>query len=174
MWSDALAALEGKVSISTQDKGGVRAPKQVAALIDNREIFELQLGRQGDPGFTYGTVIIAGEHGPGVFTHDIRHTPITELADITYMLQCLVAAYPNLGRPYFGEKQYSTAKCAKCGTVIESRERHEFVSCHCGAISVDGGTNYCRRCGKSEDFAPMSKDDVVRYIPNIHITKENA
>jgi|WetSurMetagenome_2_1015567.scaffolds.fasta_scaffold424964_2 hypothetical protein len=36
-------------------------------------------------------------------------------------------------------------KCAKCGDIIESKYRHDFVSCKCGAIWTDGGTDYIRR-----------------------------
>jgi hypothetical protein len=38
------------------------------------------------------------------------------------------------------------AKCALCGTVIESKYRHDFVECACGEIFVDGGNDYAR-CG---------------------------
>lgn len=44
------------------------------------------------------------------------------------------------------------AKCRKCGDIIESVTRHDFVTCKCGAISVDGGQDYFRRCGNPEDF----------------------
>lgn len=44
------------------------------------------------------------------------------------------------------------AKCKKCGDVIESTSRHDYVTCKCGAISVDGGTDYIRRIGNPEDF----------------------
>ena len=37
------------------------------------------------------------------------------------------------------------AKCLRCGDIIESRNRHEFVTCKCGALSVDGGHDYIRR-----------------------------
>lgn len=37
------------------------------------------------------------------------------------------------------------AECAKCGDVIESKHRHDFVACKCGAIFTDGGTAYIRR-----------------------------
>lgn len=37
------------------------------------------------------------------------------------------------------------AKCARCGDVIESKSVHDFVTCSCGAISVDGGHAYCKR-----------------------------
>ena len=44
----------------------------------------------------------------------------------------------------------NAAQCARCGTVIESRHRHDFVSCPCGAIFVDGGRDYIRH-GWQED-----------------------
>lgn len=44
------------------------------------------------------------------------------------------------------------ARCKKCGDVIESKHRHDFVTCKCGAISLDGGKDYQRRVGKQEDF----------------------
>lgn len=44
------------------------------------------------------------------------------------------------------------AKCNKCGSVIESKTRHDYQSCKCGAIAVDGGKDYIRRCGNPEDF----------------------
>jgi hypothetical protein len=36
-------------------------------------------------------------------------------------------------------------KCAKCGDIIESKFRHDWVQCKCGAISTDGGTAYLHR-----------------------------
>jgi len=48
------------------------------------------------------------------------------------------------------------AKCKKCGDVIESEYRHDFVTCTCGAISVDGGKDYFKRVGNPEDFEEMS------------------
>ena len=43
------------------------------------------------------------------------------------------------------------AKCLACGDIIESKHNHDFVTCSCGNISVDGGLYYLRRCVK--DFA---------------------
>lgn len=37
--------------------------------------------------------------------------------------------------------------CLKCGDFIFSKHRHDFVTCSCGAISVDGGQAYLKRCG---------------------------
>lgn len=43
------------------------------------------------------------------------------------------------------------AKCKKCGTVIESKSVHDFQSCKCGAIFVDGGDEYIHRGGDAFD-----------------------
>jgi hypothetical protein len=37
--------------------------------------------------------------------------------------------------------------CLGCGDFIVSKHRHDFVTCTCGAISVDGGQSYLRRAG---------------------------
>ena len=48
------------------------------------------------------------------------------------------------------------ARCRKCGDIIESRSVHDFVTCSCGAIAVDGGTMYLRRAGSPADFEELS------------------
>ncbi len=48
------------------------------------------------------------------------------------------------------------AKCLKCDDIIESRHRHDYVSCSCGAIAVDGGTEYLKRTGNPEDCLELS------------------
>ena len=47
-------------------------------------------------------------------------------------------------------------QCRVCGDIIESKHRHDFVTCKCGAISVDGGQDYLRRCGEVENMIEMS------------------
>lgn len=42
-------------------------------------------------------------------------------------------------------------QCALCLDIIESKHRHEFVSCKCGAIFTDGGKSYIRRGAKDLD-----------------------
>ncbi|MBQ8133069.1 MAG: hypothetical protein IJ192_01450 [Clostridia bacterium] len=37
-------------------------------------------------------------------------------------------------------------KCSACGDIIESTYYHDFVSCSCGRVSIDGGNDYLRRC----------------------------
>ena len=46
-------------------------------------------------------------------------------------------------------KRTNRAKCRLCDDVIESKHRHDFVTCKCGEISVDGGTVYLRRLAKN-------------------------
>ena len=38
-----------------------------------------------------------------------------------------------------------------CGDEIESKSRHEYVRCRCGACAVDGGLDYLRRSFQSKD-----------------------
>ena len=40
----------------------------------------------------------------------------------------------------------NAVRCKKCGDIIESKTRHEFQTCTCGNVSVDGGHIYLRRC----------------------------
>lgn len=47
------------------------------------------------------------------------------------------------------------ARCKKCGDVIESQTRHDFVTCRCGAVSIDGGRSYLRRAGNPEDIEDL-------------------
>ena len=39
----------------------------------------------------------------------------------------------------------NSAKCLKCNVEIESTHRHDFKSCECDNIFVDGGNSYIRR-----------------------------
>ena len=38
----------------------------------------------------------------------------------------------------------SRARCTKCGAIVESKHAHDFVSCPCGSIFLDGGPDYVR------------------------------
>jgi ribosomal protein L37AE/L43A len=50
----------------------------------------------------------------------------------------------------------NSARCKKCGDEIESRHRHDWVQCKCGAIFVDGGKEYLRRGGTFTDLEETS------------------
>lgn len=46
-------------------------------------------------------------------------------------------------------------RCKQCNDIIESKYRHDFKHCSCGAVFIDGGTDYCRYGwpeGSSEDY----------------------
>lgn len=48
-------------------------------------------------------------------------------------------------------------RCNKCGEIIESKSVHDFKFCKCGAVAVDGGKDYLRRCGNREDWEGLSE-----------------
>jgi hypothetical protein len=48
-------------------------------------------------------------------------------------------------------------ECLKCGDRPFSAHRHAFVTCECGAVSVDGGMEYLRRVyDNREDYKDIS------------------
>lgn len=49
------------------------------------------------------------------------------------------------------------AKCLHCGDIIESKNRHDFVTCTCGMLSVDGGLDYLKRCGDLKFMEELSE-----------------
>lgn len=53
----------------------------------------------------------------------------------------------------------NAAMCLKCKSVIESTHVHDYVSCYCGAIAVDGGREYLKRSGNPDNFK-----DMVDYV----------
>lgn len=48
-------------------------------------------------------------------------------------------------------------RCKKCGDIIESKTRHSFVVCKCGAVAVDGGHDYLKRVGNQEEWEELSE-----------------
>jgi hypothetical protein len=52
------------------------------------------------------------------------------------------------------------AKCRLCNEIIESLHQHDFQSCSCGEISVDGGTSYYRCLAKDiKNFIRIGEND---------------
>ena len=49
-------------------------------------------------------------------------------------------------------------RCNLCGDIIESNYRHDFRSCRCGAVCVDGGKDYIRRgfLNGRDDYTELS------------------
>lgn len=56
----------------------------------------------------------------------------------------------------------NAAKCLGCGVTVESRHRHDFKTCGCGNLSVDGGHAYLRtvvdRPDQMEDMSIVEMD----------------
>ena len=47
-------------------------------------------------------------------------------------------------------------KCKKCGVTIESKGTHDFKTCKCKSVSIDGGLDYLKREGDLKDFEELS------------------
>jgi hypothetical protein len=63
------------------------------------------------------------------------------------------------------EKPRNRLRCKKCGDVIESKYRHDFVSCKCNAIFVDGGNDYWRYGGDLEYVERLDNEGNVIEMP---------
>lgn len=50
-------------------------------------------------------------------------------------------------------------RCRHCGDVVESHGQHDFHSCWCGKVAVDGGQAYLGRTGFSDDAEELSVVD---------------
>ncbi len=52
-------------------------------------------------------------------------------------------------------------QCKRCKDIIQSKHCHDFVRCSCWngkrGVTVDGGTDYLKRCGSFEDFTELSE-----------------
>lgn len=60
-------------------------------------------------------------------------------------------------------KPKNRAKCALWGTVVVSTHQHDFVSCKCGEIFVDGGNAYWR-CG-AKDMKNLLRFKNRKWVP---------
>lgn len=47
-------------------------------------------------------------------------------------------------------------KCKKCGEILESNNTHDFKTCGCGSVSVDGGLEYLKREGDLNNIEELS------------------
>lgn len=57
----------------------------------------------------------------------------------------------------------NAARCKKCGHVLVSRHRHDYVACPCGN-AVDGGKDYLKRVGNIDDLEDMSEWEEERRL----------
>ena len=79
-------------------------------------------------------------------------------------LLAAMSAFPRLKVAYF--KPPNRVQCRVCKEVIESRARHEYVTCKCGAVSIDGGPDYTRICGTDNAIqVPPGTKMKYKYSP---------
>ena len=57
---------------------------------------------------------------------------------------------------YDGKTELKTLE-NMCNDIIESTSTHDFKFCKCGAVAVDGGHDYLRRCGNRENWEELSE-----------------
>ena len=54
-------------------------------------------------------------------------------------------------------------KCKICGSYIRMDTGYDYIPCACGAIAVDGGSDYVRILGQSDNYEivriPIAKDN---------------
>lgn len=60
------------------------------------------------------------------------------------------------------------AGCRCCGDVIESANRHDFQTCRCGNISVDGGDAYQRRLWRDSQPVDLADADTLAAFKASH------
>ncbi len=59
-------------------------------------------------------------------------------------------------------------RCNKCGDSPYSSYRHDYKSCECGAVAVDGGCSYLKRSFKGEDsYEEMSISVEDNFLENL-------
>lgn len=51
-------------------------------------------------------------------------------------------------------------KCLKCGSYISVNTGYDYIPCACGAIAVDGGSEYVRVVGEKDnwEFIPVKEN----------------
>lgn len=57
----------------------------------------------------------------------------------------------------------SKAKCLDCEDILESKHRHDFVTCKCGNSFLDGGDDYFRGGGNLGPI-PDNRDEALQKL----------
>lgn len=54
-------------------------------------------------------------------------------------------------------------KCNHCGDILISEFRHDFKTCSCGTVSIDGGKDYLKRSFKNSvnDLEDLSSYEII-------------
>lgn len=68
--------------------------------------------------------------------------------------------------------------CKHCKNIIYSRDTHDYVTCDCEKVSVDGGFSYRRIIGDIENFIEVEFDNAkfIKFIMHYdyHYGNKNA
>ena len=57
--------------------------------------------------------------------------------------------------------------CKLCGDAPYSTHRHDYKTCKCGEVGVDGGMDYLRRVGNSANYKDISIEWKMDYYTKI-------
>lgn len=76
-------------------------------------------------------------------------------------------------------KRRNRIMCKLCLDIIESKHTYDDVTCSCGAIGVDGGNDYFKRSGNSENMIELSFPESLVYVvskpePKIDMKEEHV
>ncbi len=63
--------------------------------------------------------------------------------------------------------------CKKCGDIIESTYTHDYKTCKCGSVAVDGGHSYLRRCFPGDATPDKYILEMSITEPIVEIKKES-
>ena len=68
----------------------------------------------------------------------------------------------------------SRVKCRACGDIIKSKHRHDYVTCSCGEVSVDGGEDYTHINFKNRENLMLIDGDGNEIIPKYKDMEKSA
>lgn len=86
----------------------------------------------------------------------------------TYRDLCPQGTPEVVRRKYnIGDIFLNQAKCLKCGDVITSSHRHDFATCSCKSLAVDGGSWYTKRLfNRMDEWEDMSVQYDTSLVAN--------
>lgn len=61
-------------------------------------------------------------------------------------------------------KRKNRVLCKLCLDIIESKHCHDYVTCSCEAVSVDGGKDYFKRTGNPENMVELTFPENLIYV----------
>lgn len=65
------------------------------------------------------------------------------------------------------ERNVNAVLCLRCGTVAASYHRHDFRTCLCGEVAVDGGFDYWRSLGDPKDMRRLNWYEKIEDLKSV-------